>query len=306
MSRVNVEDDFLKGYALPQLSKRIAKKYRINKKDEATARWIAIGCMVTFWHAAQEFWGRGEQLLPMEVFHDVLGLPIEILDPDLGFAEVREEGIFCSDAQQKFNWILKNRENARRGGIARQKSKPNKINTNSQPTACDSLSPLTPTLTLNTTLLTKSSRPLEKFGPSDLAKIWNQKAPPMLPRVRDPEKMNSKWMRDAAARIKLIPDPKDWEAAIERIGRSDFLTGRQASKDHPNWRANFEWLIRTDTFDKLTSGHYDSKRSVWAPPTKKLAEEREPELTVEQQRENAARAREMANKLRFSPRGIPS
>jgi hypothetical protein len=103
VARLNVEESFFKDPALKVLEKKLKSRFK------------AIGCVIEFWHVAQEYWSRDQQLVPLEVFHSY-GFPPELLESD--FAEQREGGIYARGSTKQFAWLLAKKVSGSRGGKA--------------------------------------------------------------------------------------------------------------------------------------------------------------------------------------------
>lgn len=90
--------------------------------------------------------------------------------------------------------------------------------------------------------------------PHDLIELWNLKAHPNLPRVRDLTETRKRTIR---ARLVERPDQNFWIDILTRINQSQFLTG-----ENPNsmWRANFDWMIKPANLTKISEGVYDKRR----------------------------------------------
>ena len=57
-----------------------------------------------------------------------------------------------------------------------------------------------------------------------------------------------------------------WPGSIEpfrlvfsRAEQSDFLTGRKPSRDHPSWVADLEFILREESWAKISEGKYDNR-----------------------------------------------
>lgn len=73
-----------------------------------------------------------------------------------------------------------------------------------------------------------------------LVQLWNDTRPAELPAVA----MLTDDRRTAAAiALDEFPERSFWEAAIAELAHSRFLRGLEASKEHPNWKADFDWLF---------------------------------------------------------------
>lgn len=93
----------------------------------------------------------------------------------------------------------------------------------------------------------------------DLADVWNEIVGAELGKVQ----------KITAPRIDRIhkilrdefnDDRAEWRGFVERIGRSDFLTGRGAL----GWKADFDWCLKPANFVKIVEGKYDNARVVTA------------------------------------------
>lgn len=85
----------------------------------------------------------------------------------------------------------------------------------------------------------------------DLGKMWNLLAPKELPRIKATDS-------DRLIKIKKVfPKLKvdEWEQAIRRIEKSNFLRG--IGED--SWLANFDWFIKNYT--KVSDGNYDTRNT---------------------------------------------
>jgi hypothetical protein len=70
--------------------------------------------------------------------------------------------------------------------------------------------------------------------------LFNDTAPPELPRVRE---MSPNRRRDAKLALKKFPRREFWQEVFEATKHCPVLLGKKPSRDHPNWRADFDWLI---------------------------------------------------------------
>lgn len=66
-----------------------------------------------------------------------------------------------------------------------------------------------------------------------------------------------------AARMKEKMFTERYQELLDKIKSSPFLSGRRSSKDHPNWKADFDWIIKNpDNYAKILEGKYHSERDV--------------------------------------------
>jgi hypothetical protein len=64
-----------------------------------------------------------------------------------------------------------------------------------------------------------------------------------------------------------------WPGSLEpfrlvfsRAEQSDFLTGRKPSRDHPSWVADLEFILREESWAKISEGKYDNRGAPVAMP----------------------------------------
>lgn len=103
---------------------------------------------------------------------------------------------------------------------------------------------------------TEGESPKAPPPPSALVSLWNEKASPGLPRVGKLTP-DSRRYRDARARLKANPDLDYWRQVVERISASSFCCGR----NDRSWLADFEFLCRSATHEKVMEGKYDDRRA---------------------------------------------
>lgn len=89
-------------------------------------------------------------------------------------------------------------------------------------------------------------------------KIWNKKTENTpLPILRD---IKGERLTHLKTRNEDEDFKNNFEKVVDEIISSDFLSGRKPSKTHPNFKADFDWLIRNDTnYIKILEGKYKNK-----------------------------------------------
>lgn len=80
---------------------------------------------------------------------------------------------------------------------------------------------------------------------------------PDLPKVRGLTKQRRQAMYALAKAMGLMPMVRMWQAAQA----SDFLTGRQPSQTHPNFRACLDWLLKHGNAIKVLEGKYANRQA---------------------------------------------
>lgn len=104
MARINLEEEF---FADPRLQ-QLCVKHPLT---------LAVGSVVCLWKLGQSYWRREGSLIPREIFQ------MTPLADDLvacGFAEIREEGVYCRGAEQRWSFLLRAQKAGRASAKARQ------------------------------------------------------------------------------------------------------------------------------------------------------------------------------------------
>lgn len=108
----------------------------------------------------------------------------------------------------------------------------------------------------NRDLLTSASADAAEEAEEVVRRLWNDLAPPSLPRCRAMTRD-----RKAAARARLREHGlAEVRAAIERLGASGFCQGG----GRQGWRADVDWLLRPGSIARVLEGKYDDGRGT--PP----------------------------------------
>jgi len=88
--------------------------------------------------------------------------------------------------------------------------------------------------------------------------LWNEKVKdvPTLPKIRELSGTRRKHLRK---RLEEKLFRENFTAIIDEIIKNDFLSGKKPSEKHPNFKADFDWLIVNDTnYLKILEGKYRS------------------------------------------------
>lgn len=93
--------------------------------------------------------------------------------------------------------------------------------------------------------------------PPPLARLWNEHRG-KLPKVLRPDKLSTSRQRAAAARWRENPNEDYWRTVITRLAASDFCNGR----NDRSWVADFGFLLRPETHEKVMEGKYDNRAAV--------------------------------------------
>src|SRR3990167_349475 len=93
-----------------------------------------------------------------------------------------------------------------------------------------------------------------EVGISHFLTLWNEK---MIWKIRNITKERRIHLLE---RIKEPSFKDDYNILLQKILDSDFLSGRKPSKEHPNFKADFDWIIKNSTnYVKILEGKYDNK-----------------------------------------------
>lgn len=223
---------------------------RFVKLSEKIGRRLAIAVVVEAWVLAQEYWGRGQQLIPASLW-EISDFPDALIE--VGLVEKKPEGYYARGARERFQWLQDCRKNGQKGGkaSAAARTKKNSNLDEANPTFCSVL--------FSSDLKSREEAPPAETRKTEmhwLAQAWNERVVPPLARVKlvTPDRLAL-----IKSRLKQNPDRAFWLEVLEKIRQSDFLTGRKPSQTNPNWKADFDWLVRKDmTSARIYEGQYDN------------------------------------------------
>jgi hypothetical protein len=98
--------------------------------------------------------------------------------------------------------------------------------------------------------------------PEKLQGIWNEAAD--LSNVKNCRSLNNSRKTKAKARIREAPEESTWQEVISRIRDSGFCNG----DNERGWCADFDFLIKPNTYVKVLEGAYGGKSSKVIQPFK--------------------------------------
>jgi len=256
--RINIDSEFFGDKRIDFLSKLLGED-----------RFTTMGRIVTVWHYA---YCKGDEVIAekdVDIQAVLHGFSEKLIESNL--AEKTDNGIRLRGVSDRIKWLRERREAGRRGGVASAKAKlkqsSSKTKQSSSKTKQDSskINPLAlaPALALSlkeNSMSTKDGKPpLDRPAKSPvkaLAKLWNERSGENTRKVKlETLTSNSKRYRWAKARLREFPDLGYWQGVIERVAKSDFLTG----KNQNGWAADFEFLVRQESHVKIMEGKYDNK-----------------------------------------------
>lgn len=111
MPRLNVED-----------SVWLDPRFKLLEKSLGS-RISAIGTLVEFWRLAQEYWVRGKNPVPLDIFK-AYDLPEALVE--CCFAVLRNDGVHACGAAKQFAWIKTKHTAGKKGGLASGRSRQKK------------------------------------------------------------------------------------------------------------------------------------------------------------------------------------
>jgi len=98
---------------------------------------------------------------------------------------------------------------------------------------------------------------LPDFPAASMAAAWNR----LVPSLAKIQGLAGARARSARARWQdLGSNLADWEAFLQRIEASDFLTGRVPGRDTRRFTATFDWCIIPSNAHKIREGKYDNPK----------------------------------------------
>lgn len=89
----------------------------------------------------------------------------------------------------------------------------------------------------------------------DIKNKWNAKMPFKI------KEITGKRLEKLRVRLKEDSFINEFDEIMNKIIASDFLSGKKPSKEHPNFKADFDWIIANNTnYIKILEGKYDGKQ----------------------------------------------
>ena len=99
---------------------------------------------------------------------------------------------------------------------------------------------------------------IKDISPTPLNEIityWNSKTE--LPKI---SKLTKQRITHLKERLKETVFVSKYKEIIDLISQSDFLSGRKPSESHPNFKGDFDWIIKNDNnYTKVIEGKYKNK-----------------------------------------------
>ena len=102
----------------------------------------------------------------------------------------------------------------------------------------------------------------DPFLPEEMTTAWNEEEAKhqgngcRIPKILRLTPARRKKCYQRTASLKL--NSKKWKEVVSKVFDNDFLSGKNPSKDHPGWRATFDWVIKNDDIIlKIIEGAYD-------------------------------------------------
>ena len=88
-----------------------------------------------------------------------------------------------------------------------------------------------------------------------IVEMWNTTCP-SLPAVME---IKGERQRRTKQLFELVDGYGGLETFFKRVEASDFLAGRNPSKTHPNWRANYDFITKRATVVQILEGTHDNR-----------------------------------------------
>lgn len=253
MARINIENTLFTDIRWNDLLLKCGCKYK------------ALGIVTTAWILAQQNWIKYGNV-PPKAWAKELDILI-----DVELAIRNEDGsVYVKGSKKAFKWLNQKSEAGKKGGRGKSKSGSNAIKAtmdkayvNRALTADNDSEPPTLTLTLTPTLTQtpiQTQTPTqtliltqEEYEPTRLHKLailWNLHRR-NLPKVIEMSKKRERLAKSVFHKL----TENDWVSVIKKIAASEFCSG----KNDRGWQANFDFLIKPDTYIKALEGAYDTK-----------------------------------------------
>lgn len=102
----------------------------------------------------------------------------------------------------------------------------------------------------------QTTLPVERISYKKIIEMWKALCPslPAIIEIKDDRQKRTKQLFD------LVGGYGGLEEFFKRVEASDFLAGRNPSKTHPNWRADYDFVTQRKTVIKILEGTHDNRR----------------------------------------------
>lgn len=268
---------------------------------EAEALWR----LVELWRLGQYYWGKKPNAcnIPKTLFEM---LPHHDLCLKYHFALVKEDGVYCCGAKERWQFLRKSNQSD--AGKASAEARLLNLGTaipvnasNNPRTVCRTKpnsserapNETEPSLSLSLSSSTSTSRKRNKSRTHSqardasehwLIKIWNENRG-QLPEAKG---LSEKRLKACTQRESEEPNQEIWVDVVRRLSQSDFCSG----KNERGWVANFDFLLKPDTRIKVLEGQYGQRVATPQPVRLSAIDEKlvrfraiYPDLTEEQLKE---------------------
>lgn len=219
---------------------------------------VAVGKAVQWLSMACDHYAA-EEIVPEKKFKYLDCPELETV----GLAVRIPGGFRAAGDHEHFSWLLQKQNSGRSGGLAKAENLRKRNHEPSYATAdsscvTDSASYAIAKASLNEERRTKNiiNPPTPQGGltPEDLKRIWNENRG-SLPECKA---LNKSRTRSASARLAEESNPDIWAACVQAIANSPFHAGHNERQ----WRADFDYLLRTKTMLRFKEGAYVRRASV--------------------------------------------
>ena len=267
--RINIEDKLFLDYRFRYLTTILGSEDK------------ALMLCYRFWRAAIEYYGKRELMPEITIKHGGFHAIVEV-----GLAEIVDGHVYTKGADTHFGWYLDKQASAQKAGrISAQRPRDGKgrllpktkcQNPTQTQRSLDSLDgncPTRPALSnaptpTPTPDFTNVKSPLyppsgeeeaanegslddQENHPQVLVDLWNAGSSAAQAKVRKLRRGTPRW-KSAKARLQENPNIDEWKTVIRTIAKNEFCNGANDRQ----WIADFDFLIRTETFDKALEGKY--------------------------------------------------
>lgn len=243
----------------------------------------ALGAVVMLWIVAQEYWKRDYGLISENTWKKK---KLNNLLLEVGLAEKRDGGIYAAGSKKNFAWLFQKveagksggkksaemrrsnsgklvssgataarsgskRDEAARSGAKRGQAASSGSNPSSSSSSSASSSSASTTSKEVRSIAADAAHPSGDGPLPPLVMVWNSH------RGRLPEARS--WNGPRLKKIKLRwpeQSPEAWVATVQRMAASDFCCGKGST----GWRADFDFLLKPDTWAKVNEGKYDNNK----------------------------------------------
>lgn len=241
MPRINIDDE-------------LRADPRFHALSNLIGRPLAFGVLVCLWELGQAYWKKDRSGIPFDLA-ERLPNAAELIRT--GFAVRIDDKIYCSGADEHWNFLLQRSEAGKKSAIMRQEkygsaiphgASNNRTGIRTAPNETEP-SPLLSSDLIKKEEIKETTEAVSEPLPIDLLKLWNSNCEPFS----KAKEFTAGRKKIARSQLLKYPEASHWRDVLERWKKSTFC--------REQWRPNFDDFLKESKRIGTLEGKYDDRSS---------------------------------------------